>query len=345
MKKKLFMILVGLGVIGIFSVHRSESKVIEVNKRVENEKVLSTDEKKELELKEKKTEEEKKREAELAKKQEEERKKKEEQDKIKRIVFEEVGEYADNIGLYYYNLENGVEYSLNPDKEFRAASTIKLPQAMLVMDDIHNGKLSFNTMMTYNKKIDYENGTGSLQYRKKLNKISVGEAVKLAITDSDNIAYRMLSRNISMPVRKYVECATGIKIEKSNHLTARQAMELLKRLYENPENNPHYETLIGYLKNTVFHDSFDKYIPYDDIAHKIGSYYRYYHDVGIVYSNVDYILVMYTKDVGELPKGTNLEKDNVLLTDAGALAKEKQAKISKRIYEYHNTKEKNEGED
>ena len=206
---------------------------------------------------------------------------------------------------------------------------------MLILDDIHSGKLSFDTMMYYNKKLDYEGGTGSLQHRKKLSRVSVGEAVKLSMVTSDNIAYKMLKRTGSKSVRDYVIEKTGITTEGTNHLTAKQATLLLKRLYENPDNNPHYETLIGYLKETVFHESFDKYIPEENVAHKIGSYYRYYHDVGIVYGGTDYIIAMYTKDVGELPKGADLEKDNVLLTDAGALAKELQAKISERIYNFH----------
>ncbi|MGL5574838.1 MAG: serine hydrolase [Sarcina sp.] len=325
MKKKFFVILMGLGIIGSFSAGIVKSNAVEKKEITQSEKDLREAEKKAYEKEQ------------MRVKEEEERKK--EADKIKEIVFEEAGEFADNIGFYYYNLESDAEYSLNPDKEFRAASTIKLPQAMLVMDDVHNGKLSFNTMMQYDKKSDYEGGTGSLQYRKNLSNISIGEAVKLSITVSDNIAYRMLKRNISMPVKEYIESTTGIKTMGDNQLTARQAMELLKRLYKNPDNNPHYDTLIGYLKNTVFNDSFDKYVPDENVAHKIGSYYRYYHDIGIVYSDADYILVIYTKDVGELPKGASLEKDNILLTDVGALAEEKQAKISKRIYELHNPKE------
>ncbi|MGL4763094.1 MAG: serine hydrolase [Sarcina sp.] len=265
-----------------------------------------------------------------------------EEEKIERIVLEEARDYKDNIDFYYYNFDTKVEYALNEDREFRAASTIKLPQVMLIMDDIHKGKLSFDTTMYYNKKTDYEGGTGSLQYRKKLGKVSVGEAVKLSITTSDNIAYKMLKRNASMRVRDYVTNITGIQTVGTNHLTAKQGMLILKRLYENPDNNPHYEKLIGYLKQTVFHDSFDKYLPHNEVAHKIGSYYRYYHDIGIVYGGTDYIMVMYTKDVGELPKGANLERDNILLTDAGATALELQAKISERIYNFHKDIEKSE---
>lgn len=332
MKKKVLITTICLAVIGTFTACISNSKSIENNKMAEVEKSLTEQEKKELEA-EKKEQEKLKAEKELKEKEAE--KKRVEEEKIERIVLEETREYRDNIGFYYYNFDTGVEYGLNENVEFRAASTIKLPQAMLILDDIHSGKLSFDTMMYYNKKLDYEGGTGSLQHRKKLGRVSVGEAIKLSMVTSDNIAYKMLKRTGSMSVRDYIIKVTGITTEGINHLTAKQATLLLKRLYENPDNNPHYETLIGYLKETVFHDSFDKYIPEENVAHKIGSYYRYYHDVGIVYGGTDYILAMYTKDVGELPKGANLEKDNILLTDAGALAKELQAKISERIYNFH----------
>ncbi|WP_297522779.1 serine hydrolase [uncultured Clostridium sp.] len=324
MKRKVLITALCLGFVGFFVGCGLNSKRIDNSKESQLEK-----EEKNLSIEDLKVIEEAK-----IKVQKEEAKKRE-QEKVERIVVEETREYRDNIGFYYYNLDTKVEYSINEDKEFRAASTIKLPLVMMVMDDVYNGKLSLDTILSYNKNTDYEGGTGSLQHRKKIEKVSVAEAVKLAITTSDNIAYKMLNRNVSMSIKSYVEKITGVKIEGTNHLTAKQAMLILKHLYENPDDNPYYNTIIKHLKNTVFHKTMDKYIPYEKVAHKIGSYYRYYHDIGIVYGGTDYIMVMYTKDVGELPTDVNIENDSILLIDAGALACEITAKISERIYNMH----------
>ena len=48
------------------------------------------------------------------------------------------------------------------------------------------------------------------------------------------------------------------------------------------------------MKNTIFHDRMDKYIPHNLVAHKIGNYGAYINDVGIVFTERPYIFVMYT---------------------------------------------------
>ncbi|MNI82273.1 hypothetical protein D3C73_1389670 [compost metagenome] len=51
------------------------------------------------------------------------------------------------------------------------------------------------------------------------------------------------------------------------------------------------------MKNTEFHDRIDKYLPYDIVAHKIGSYDSYINDVGIIFADKPYILVIYTNEL------------------------------------------------
>ena len=280
--------------------------------------VLSEDEIKEIELEKKLQEEIKEREKERV--------------GVASIFLEEAGEYKDNIALYYYNFDTDIDYAINETREFRAASTVKLPQAMMVCDDIHKGRISLDTMMRYNKETDFEGGTGSLQFRDNIGSISIGEALGLSIRNSDNIAYRMLKRYTSSSVTNYIHSITGISNTTHSRITAEQGMIILKRLYENPENNPNYDIIINHLKNTVFHETMDKYIPYNKVAHKIGSFYRYYHDYGIVYADTNYLLVILTKDVGDIPSWDTGE-DNISLLDGGEIAMEKCANISKRIYE------------
>ena len=55
------------------------------------------------------------------------------------------------------------------------------------------------------------------------------------------------------------------------------------------------------MKNTIFHDRLDKYLPYEIVAHKIGSYNEYTHDTGIVYSERPYSLSVYTKSINPEP--------------------------------------------
>lgn len=76
----------------------------------------------------------------------------------------------------------------------------------------------------------------------------------------------------------------------------------------------------------------DKYLPYEKVAHKIGSYYRYYHDIGIVYGKEIYALVVMTKDIGELSQEYKQDEDEINLLDYGKEASELIANISYEIY-------------
>ena len=67
-------------------------------------------------------------------------------------------------------------------------------------------------------------------------------------------------------------------------------------------NNPNYNTLIEYLKNTEFHYRLDKYLPKDIVAHKIGSNEGYSHDAGIVFTEEAYILILMTDNVYNGPE-------------------------------------------
>lgn len=254
---------------------------------------------------------------------------------IKNSIFNNIGNYEDNIAVYYENLQTGTTYSLNDQKYFKGASVRKLGNVMSIADLIQEGKLNKNKLISYNPKTDYEDGTGILQNQKKINPISVEKAIELSITHSDNIAARMLGK-IGGYAGPYYEKITK-KPADNRTLTANQVGILLKRLYDNPDNNPTYENIINHLKNTIFHDRLDKYLPYDKVAHKIGTNYGYYHDAGIVYGdNVNYILVILTENIGETPV-INGEKNKVILKDNSNAACETIANISKDIYSQLNS--------
>lgn len=249
---------------------------------------------------------------------------------VKNSISDNIGNYGDNIAVYYENLQTGTTYSLNDEKYFKGASVRKLGNVMSIADLIHEGKLSKDKLISYNPNTDYEGGTGILQNQKKTNPITVGKAIELSMTHSDNIAARMLGK-IGGYAGPYYEKITR-KAAANGTLTANQVGVLLKRLYDNPDNNPIYEDIMKHLKNTIFHDRLDKYLPYDKVAHKIGTNFGYYHDAGIIYGdNINYILVVLTKNIGDTPI-TNGEKNEVILKDNSNAACETIANISNDIY-------------
>ncbi|MDZ5016718.1 serine hydrolase, partial [Clostridium perfringens] len=173
----------------------------------------------------------------------------------------------------------------NGDEYYVAASTTKIPLAMSVADDVYNGEYSMDTEIKYSYD-DYEEGTGILWQEDYIAPITVDDAIYLSIVYSDNIAKNMLRRISTISTNDYISNITGnvSLINDENKYTANQLGEVLKKLYLNEEKNPYYDNILEYMSETVFHDRIDKYLPYYNVAHKIGTYYRYYHDIGIIYA-------------------------------------------------------------
>lgn len=249
---------------------------------------------------------------------------------VESVVLKNIANYKDNVSVYYYNLKTGAEYNYNADKKYMGASMRKLPVAISIADDIHSGNLSLDTLLYYNKDTDFQGGSGILQSQKEIKPITIKYALELSMKYSDNIAHRMLRRTASKAVAEYTTFVSGEEMI-DPEISPRQMASLYKRLYNNPDKNPYYDYIIELLKNTIYHDRLDKYLDYDKVAHKIGDYYRYFHDSAIIFSDNPYILVVMTKDIGAVQPGDDNNDERMLLDD-GDKACELSAVLSKELY-------------
>ncbi|MBE6053636.1 MAG: serine hydrolase [Clostridium sartagoforme] len=255
-------------------------------------------------------------------------------DLINEKTIEVLGDYKDNVAIYFKNLNTNEEYYLNENIYYAAASTNKVPLAMMILDEVNNGDKSLDDVLYFNEE-DREEGSGILLSLDEVPNLTINEAIYLSIIESDNIAKNMLARVAKADINDYMRYVTGDRdIPDENYMTAKQLGIVLNRLYENPDNNPYYETLIEYMKKTNYHDRIDKYLPYSKVAHKIGNYYRYYHDIGIVYGENPYILAILTKDIGELSNEALDDggDEKRYLLDWGDKGCELIAQLSKEIY-------------
>ncbi|MGL5150486.1 MAG: serine hydrolase [Clostridium sp.] len=213
-------------------------------------------------------------------------------------AIESIVNSNNNYGIYYEDLVSGNVYEYNATKDFVGASTVKVPLVIGAADLIASGKLSPEQTVKYISS-DYEGGTGILQGSSELNKpIKVSRLIEVTITHSDNIATQMLKR-VSTDITKVVNSLTGIPRKTGgNYINAKQLGILMKRLYLNKGNNPQYDVILEHMRNTVFHDRLDKYVPQELVAHKIGNNGGYTHDTGIIYTNRPYTLTVLTQSVG-----------------------------------------------
>lgn len=229
-------------------------------------------------------------------------------DDLENEILKLCGEKICDLGFIYYDLNSGDSIKINEDKQFSAASTVKIPLVMMLYDDFFYG-YSNPSDETFYTASDYEEGCGVLLGSNSLYEpISLSTLGKYSIMYSDNIATNMIFRYISGNFRRtYLDNITGVESDYSNMISPNSMLKILLKLYENKEENPYYDILIDQMKNTIFNDRISSLIPSEIVAHKIGDYDNYINDVGIVYDNNPYIIIFYTEgfeysEIGEISK-------------------------------------------
>ncbi|WP_298840049.1 serine hydrolase [Clostridium sp.] len=209
-----------------------------------------------------------------------------------------LGSGVTRVGFIYYDLSTGDKISINPNKVCIAASTYKVGMNMVAYDTVRAGKIKLTDGLKYNSAY-YESGTGILQGQLKTtlkHPVALQKLLDYSIIYSDNIATNMISSRLggARIVRQKVATMTGITGVNTikNVLTPEIETRLLKKLYIG-RNDKYYSRLISDMKRTKFHDRIDKYVPRNLVAHKIGNLGSYTNDVGIVFTDKPYLIVMY----------------------------------------------------
>ena len=210
---------------------------------------------------------------------------------------------GDQIGISYLCLTTGRQISINGDQFFNAASTSKLPTHMMVADDVHHGRITWNSSVTFTSA-DYESGTGILQHSIQVgDAITASQLLELSITHSDNIAHHMLARGFTGQGQArrnafFSRYLPGQTPPTNNSLTTDQLMTLLQILYEGRYHIEGYEIIIEHMSNTTWNDRLYTDMTADHLSHIIGTFYGYTHDAGIFHLEHPYILVVMTNGIG-----------------------------------------------
>jgi len=103
-------------------------------------------------------------------------------------LFESMGEFKNNYGIYIKDLLTGQVYSYQSEKEFPSASISKLPAVALTLRDIDKGKIDYDSLITVEDRYKHStfDSIGSLPAG---TKVPVSDLMRYAIIESNNSAH------------------------------------------------------------------------------------------------------------------------------------------------------------
>jgi beta-lactamase class A len=220
---------------------------------------------------------------------------------LRQQIREVVKPYEDSFALYFEYLPTGTSIGINEDSEFTAASLLKVP---VVMAYYHKKEIAGYeqdpTVKIQQNELDKH--FGELYKKGAGYDINLADAVKLALTESDNTASLILADQISQDDFSYVYEGLDIPLtvkDESPIVTAQQYTSILKSLYfASILSKDDSQKILDILTKTKFNDKLPAGVPEGiPVAHKIGLIDKQiYQDCGIVYVPArPYVLCMISK--------------------------------------------------
>lgn len=204
-----------------------------------------------------------------------------------------------NFFFFFYNVEEKKYYFYNENTYFTAASTIKVPVAMLYYDKIADGELNLSDTLIYHSD-DYEVGDGSTAADYSVGeRIPISYLLKQTIVNSDNTALNILVNSIGYQkckeeLSKYSDIQLIEEFYLSNVANVSYYYDVLQYLYQNADK---YSELIENMKISSDGGYLKANLPQYEVAHKYGSYDGYVHDYGIVYGQNTYLIGVFTNGI------------------------------------------------
>ncbi|HYK08766.1 MAG TPA: serine hydrolase [Candidatus Eisenbacteria bacterium] len=223
-----------------------------------------------------------------------------------------------NVSLYYKNLKSGYEVTIDPNRSWNPASTVKAYVVVEAFRQRDLGLINFDSRVTIKdgNVVPTELESSGYQPLRAGVKATIRELISAMIVQSDNTAYNTLldvldRRNITTALRKLGldDTIVGEKLSltsdqyaidasipgrQSNKTTASDFGQLFGLLYEGKIADS--EEILAIFKQQKIDDAIPSLLPqHIEIAHKTGTLPPYYHDGGIIYKpNDPFILVVFT---------------------------------------------------
>lgn len=246
---------------------------------------------------------------------------------------------AETVGVAFYNMGDGSQLLINAEKEFHAASTMKVPVMMEVFRQAREGKFNIDDPITVKNdfvsivdgsrySISVESDSDALLYKKIGQTETIRNLVHLMITVSSNLATNILiervgAKNVMKLMRsigaRQIQVLRGVEDSKAyergmnNTTTARDLMVILRRIAERRSVSPESsDEMIKIMLDQKFNESIPAGLPSDvKVAHKTGSITKINHDAAIIYppGRKPCVLVVLTRGIEDEKKAHKLIAD------------------------------------
>ena len=207
---------------------------------------------------------------------------------------------SSDVSVYFEYLPTGIAININERNESTAASLMKLPLVMTLYKSAEDGSIDLDKSVKLKKEwLDAEFGT--LYLKGEGYEITIREAARLALSESDNTAINLIkdvNYNFAASgkdVISYLDFEADLSPDGQQVLVGPRAYSsVLKCLYLSCYNSKeNSQQILEYLTQSTFENRIAKNIPKQTkVAHKIGTYLtNTQNDCGIVYlNNNNYLL-------------------------------------------------------
>jgi beta-lactamase class A len=211
---------------------------------------------------------------------------------------------SSEFGLYAKDLDSGKEFKLGEDRQFDAASTMKILYAAYLYKQAAAGEVDLDIPQTLTGADIQHYGTGSIQFDAPPYTYTYRELVKRMMHESDNTAAFVIAKRMGHPELQSFAEFLGMNhtnIE-ANTTTAGDMATLMQKLYTEQlvDHNATQEILLV-MRNTQFEDRIPALLPGGTlVSHKTGDALNGgQHDVGIVESpdGKRYVVSVFTTGV------------------------------------------------
>ncbi len=232
--------------------------------------------------------------------------------RVLEAIRTEMGDIPGNLGFYYKNLVTDLEFGVGADEEFGAASVIKLPLYLHILQQAAQDDFAMEDKLTVSEE-DKMPICGALTLFWGDVEADIRTLCRLMISLSDNTATNRLIDFCTIPgvqkgfremglektvLRRRLFDSTSSRAGIQNSICLAEIGMLLEKLYRHEYVNGQVctEALDTLLLQQVDHKLNGKLCGAVDIAHKTGEDEGLSHDVGIVFAPEPFVICFAGQD-------------------------------------------------